>query len=266
WHEALRLKPDYAEAHMNLGMARLLLGNYEQGWPEYEWRWQCKPFRSRPLPQSLWDGSPLRGGTILLHAEQGLGDTLQFIRYAPLVKRHGGRVLVGCPEPLARLLNTCPGIDGLLLEGSPLPAVDVHAPLLSLPGILHTTLSTIPAEVPYLFANPELVEQWREELGSVRAFKVGIAWQGNLEHKGDRRRSMPLSYFGRLAEVDGVQLFSLQKGPGTEQLAAVADCFPVTDLGERVQDFMDTAAVVQNLDLIITADTALAHLAGALAV
>src|SRR5262249_47190496 len=161
----------------------------------------------------------------------------------------------GCPQSLARLLNTCSGMDRLVVDGSPLPAFDVQAPLLSLPGILRTTLATIPAEVPYLFANAELVEQWREELRSVGAFKVGIAWQGNPAHKGDRQRSIPLAYFSRLADVAGVQLYSLQKGPGTEQLAALAERVPVIDLGERVQDFMDTAAVVQNLDLIITADT-----------
>jgi Tfp pilus assembly protein PilF len=266
FHEAVRLKPDYAEAHMNLGMVSLLLGNFSAGWTEYEWRLQCKPHPGQALPQPLWDGAPLGGRTILLHADRGLGDTLQFIRYAPLVQQRGGNVVAACPRPLARLLRTCPGVGHLAVERSALPAFDVQAALGSLPGIFRTALTTIPAEVPYLFANGELVEQWNRELRSVQAFKVGIAWQGNPEHMDDRQRSISLSYFAPLASVEGVQLFSLQKGRGTEQLSALANRLPVTDLDERLHDFMDTAAVVKNLDLVITADTAVAHLAGALSV
>jgi Flp pilus assembly protein TadD len=265
YREAIRHKPDYAEAHYHIGMAFLLMGHYERGWPAYEWRVKCKHTALPSLPEPLWDGSPLDGKTILLHTEQGLGDTLQFIRFVPLVKARGGTIVVMCPESLGRLVRTCPGIDRLV-TGSELPPFDVHAPLLSLPGILGTTLATLPADVPYLFPDPALVERLRQQLASSAAFKVGIAWQGNPQHPNDRNRSLPLACFEPLSRVEGVQLVSLQKGPGTEQLGAVAGRFPVTDLGSGCDDFMDTAAIVKNLDFVISADTAIAHLAGALAV
>jgi len=216
--------------------------------------------------QPLWDGADLQERTILLYAEQGLGDTLQFIRYARLVKVRGATVLVSCQEPLARLLGTCAGIDRLGPFGAKMPPFDVQAPLLSLPRILGTTLATVPADIPYLFADEQLVAHWRRELSPVEAFKIGIGWQGNPKYRGDRQRSIPLAQFAPLARLDGVQLFSLQKGPGTEQLHQGAGGFPVTDLGSRAGDFMDAAAVIRSLDLIMTADTALAHLAGALGV
>ncbi len=272
YQEALRLKPDYAEAHYNLAMAWLLAGDFERGWPEYEWRWQSKGFPSskRSFPQPLWDGSSLAGRTILLHAEQGLGDTIQFIRYAPLVKRRGGTVILECQPALLRLLQSCAGVDRLLAKGSSLPHFDVYAPLLSLPGILGTTLSTIPAEVPYLFANANLVEHWRQELSRMRGFKIGIAWQGSLQYKADRQRSCRRAVFAPLARLEGVHLISLQKGTGAEQVADDANQFSVTDLGSDFDEvsgpFMDTAAVMQQLNLVVSVDTAVAHCAGALGV
>jgi len=266
--QALRLKPDYAEAHYNLGVLWLLLGNYEQGWPEYERRWQIFP--SSPRPQPPWDGSPLDGKTILLHAEQGRGDTLQFIRYAAVVKQRGGTVVAECHPALLGVLAGCAGVDHLLPRGGPLPACDVQAPLLSLPGLCGTTLTTIPAEVPYLVADPSRVKHWRNRLGAISGFKVGICWQGKPGHNNDRRRSVPLAQFAPLAEVPGVRLVSLQHGPGREQWAALAGHWPVVDLPghaeESSQGWVDTAALVCALDLVITVDTAVAHLAGALGV
>ncbi len=269
YQKALDLKPDYAEAHNNLGMAWLILGNFEQGWPEYEWRWQCE--QSLPsFSQPRWDGSFLPDDTILLHVEQGLGDTLQFIRFAPLVKERVGKVVVACQRALVRILARCPGIDLVITQGDPLPHFDVRAPLLSVPGILKTSLATLPATVPYLFADPDLVERWRQDLEQSPGFKIGIAWQGNPKYRADRFRSIPLEQFAPLARLEGVRLLSLQKGPGTEQLAALAGRFPVTDLGSKLDEasgpFMDTAAVLKCLDLVVTSDTALAHLAGALGV
>jgi tetratricopeptide (TPR) repeat protein len=266
YRRALQFRPGDAEAHKNLGIALLLLGDFERGWPEYEWRWKCKELSHLSFPKSPWDGSPLAGRTILLHAEQGLGDTLQFIRYAPLVMDRGGRVVVACQRPLIRLLASCPGIDQLIAKGEALPSFDIHAPLLSLPRIFSTTLSYIPAEVPYLRADDVLVEHWRRELGPIPSLKIGIAWQGRVEHPGDRHRSFRLAQFAPLSRLAGVRLFSLQKGPGTEQLREMADGFDVTDLGSRLDDFGDTAAVMKNLDLVITADSSPAHLAGALGV
>jgi Flp pilus assembly protein TadD len=265
---ALQLQPDFAAAHANRAQLWLLLGHYGRGWPEYEWRWKLPGVGLPPLPQARWDGSPLAGRTILLRAEQGLGDTLQFVRYAPLVQERGGLVLVECQPSLAALLERCPGIDGLAARGSPLPDFDVQIPLLSLPGIFQTTLATVPKTGPYVFADQQLVEHWRSELGTADGFKIGIAWKGNAKYPGDRQRSIPLHHFLTLAGIPGVHLFSLQKGPGREQLAELAEGRRITDLDSRLDEtsgaFMDTAAVMVNLDLIVTSDTATAHLAGAM--
>ncbi len=268
-HEpVLQRKPDSADAHMWRALARLLMGDWERGWQDYEWRWGCEEFGGLPYEKPQWDGSPLNGRTILLHAEQGLGDTLLFVRYARPVKQRGGRVILLCPKALFRLLAGCPGVDELVAHGSPAPPHDVHAPLLSLPGIFHTTPTSAPADIPYLFAYPALVEHWRRELAPHSGFKIGIAWQGNPLFKSDRLRSFPLAAFERLARVEGVQLFSLQKGHGSEQLREAG--FPVIDLASRMDEtsgpFMDTAAVMTNLDLVIAPDTSIAHLAGALGV
>jgi hypothetical protein len=205
-----------------------------------------------------------------LWCEQGLGDSIQFVRYAPLVKERDGAVVVECPGKLARLFRTCAGIDRLVAEGEPLPAFDVQAPLLSLPGLLGTTLATVLAAVPYLAADLALVERWRQELSGVGGFKVGICWQGNPRHPWDRHRSLPLEEFAPLAEVPGVRLVSLQQGAGAEQLRALAGRFPVVELPPALDgtagDFADAAAVLRCLDLVVSADTAAAHLAGTLGV
>jgi hypothetical protein len=270
YQRALSLKPDYAAAHNNLGIAWLLMGNFQQGWPEYEWRWKCTELKLPSYRQPLWDGSPLKGRTILLLSEQGLGDTLQFIRFAPLLTRSGGRVIVTCRRALARLLASCPGIASVVAEGDRLPEFDVYAPLMSLPRLLGTTLATVPAEVPYLTADPALVEFWQRELSAIDGFRIGIVWQGSPGYRRDRFRSIPLLQLAPLARLEGVQLVSLQKGPGIDQLHEVSRNFPVTDLGGRLDEtsgaFMDTAAVMMNLHLVIAADVAIAHLAGALGV
>jgi Flp pilus assembly protein TadD len=269
YRRALQLNPRNAEAHYNLGTALLLLGNLPEGWAEYEWRAHRPGAVRRTFPQPPWDGSPLAGRTILLHAEQGLGDTIQFIRFAPLVQERGGRVVVECQPALVPLLQGCRGVDQLVPRRAPLPAFDVHAPLLSVPRILGTALATIPAGCPYLFPNAQLVAQWREELSHCQGLKVGIAWQGDPKHSDDRNRSIPLLHFEPLTRIPGVHLFSLQKGPGQEQLPGLAQRIPMTDLASRLDEvtgpFLDTAAVMKSLDLVITCDSAIAHLAGALA-
>lgn len=268
YEQAVRLQPANAIAHKNLGMMRLLTGNFEQGWPEYDWRLKCKESNVPAFSQPLWDGSPLQGRTILLFAEQGLGDTLQFIRYAPLVKERGGNVVLACPESLFPILAGCTGIDRIVSRSS-LPEFDVYAPLLSLPRIFGTSAATIPADGPYLVADPDLVNRWQRTLNGLSGFKIGIAWQGSSLYEADRFRSFPLSHFAPLARMEGLRLISLQKGEGSEQLARLAGRIAVTDLGpmdEAAGAFMDTAAVMKNLDLVITSDSAVAHLAGALGV
>jgi tetratricopeptide (TPR) repeat protein len=266
--EALRHDPKLAEAHFNRAMVVLAMGRFEEGWQEYEWRWQCKHFVIQRPNRDPWDGSPLSGKTIILHSEQGMGDTLQFVRYAPLVKALGATVILACPQPLMPLLSRSPGIDQIIARDAPLPPCDAHCSLLSLPGRLHTTLETIPRQVPYLFADEQRVESWRRKLAGLSGFKIGIAWQGNAQHPFDRFRSMRLEEFAPLAQP-GVTLIRLQKGPGAEQLAHLGGRFTVTDLGpfdDTGGAFMDTAAIMKNLDLVITSDTATAHLAGGLGV
>jgi Tfp pilus assembly protein PilF len=270
YREALRLRPDFVEAHFSRALGLLQSGDYARGWPEYEWRWRRPRTPPRPFQQPRWDGGPLGGRTILLYCEQGLGDAIQFVRYAPLVKDRGGAVVLECPGALIPLLSTCPGIDRPVARGQPLPDFDVQVPLLSLPGLLGTTLQTVPAQVPYLFAEEKRVERWRRVLGPPPGLKVGIIWQGNPQHPADYVRSIPLAQFAPLAGVEGVRLVSLQKGPGVEQLRELAGRFPVTELSEELDAeggaFLDTAALMKSVDLVVTSDTAAAHLAGALGV
>ena len=266
YDQALERKPDHAEVHMNRALTWLGMGDFAKGWPEYEWRLKVSQYAIPSFRQPRWDGSPLDGRTILLHADHGLGDAIQFIRYAPLVRQRGGRVILQCCRPLARLLASSPGLDRVVVLGEDVPDTDVYAPLMSLPGIFGTTLETIPADVPYLFPDETLVERWSGELGSTDEIRVGIAWQGNPQHTRDRSRSFRLSQFEAVARRPGIRLLSLQKFDGSEQLGEVEGRFAVTDLGSRLDDMMDTAAVMKNLDLVIVVDSALAHLAGALGV
>jgi tetratricopeptide (TPR) repeat protein len=270
YSEALRLQPDFPEARLNRAHLRLLEGDYEHGWVDYESRWLMKdaePFRCH---QELWDGSLLVGRTILLHWEQGMGDTLQFVRFVPLVKDKGGRVILTCQPRLFDLLSRCKGFDQLIRHGDPLPEFDVHAPLATLPKLLGITVETIPADVPYLFAAPAQLEHWRRELPPGDTLKVGIAWQGNPRYGGDRHRSIPLVYFLPLARIPGVQMYSLQKSDGADQLQSLAPGTGILDLAARLDErggaFMDTAAALKNLDLVITCDTSIGHLAGGLGV
>ena len=273
FEEALRLSPEHVEAHRNRGLTWLLLGELERGLAENEWRLRRPDRPQLRFTQPRWDGSPLAGRTILLHPEQGIGDTIQFVRYAPLLQAQGGRVLLLCPPTLLPLLRACPGIDQLIphgADGTRTPPFDVHASLVSLPLLLGTTMQTIPAPVPYLRADAELVQRWGTLLRRVDGFKVGIGWQGNPDYVADRGRSFPLTCFAPLARLPHVQLVSLQKGPGVEQLAGNAVDFPILSFDRQADEaagaFMDTAAIVAHLDLVITSDTALAHLAGALGV
>ena len=265
YRRALELDPQLPDAHFSHATQLLRLGQLSEGFAEYEWRWKCRSFGQRPFSQPRWQGEPLEGRTILLFAEQGLGDTLQFVRYAADVKARGGTVIVECQPPLEKILASCPGIDRLVVAGAPLPAFDVYCPLMSLPGVLQLSENRL-WHGPYLAAEPARSQRWRDALAPVRGFRVGLCWQGNPEHLFDRQRSLPLAALAPLAAIEGVQLVSLQKGIGAGQIAACG--FPVHDLGAALDAdgaFLDTAAVLGQLDLVIAADTAIAHLAGALA-
>src|SRR2546427_9684856 len=266
FRQALALKPAYVHAHAGLGLALLRAGDLSHGFTEYEWRWKVKQFEQQCagliLPQPFWDGSELNGRTILLYAEQGFGTTIQFIRYAPLVARRGGRVIVACQPELVRLLASVAGIARVVSEREPLPDFDLHAPLLSLPRIIGTTLETIPAQCLYLIP-PESSSVKVEVTPDVK-LKVGIVWAGLPIHRNDRNRSCPLSYFLELAELPGVAVYSLQKQPMAAGLGEVTPGMPVRDLSDQIGDWADTAAAICQLDLVLTVDTGVAHLAGAL--
>jgi FkbM family methyltransferase len=270
YDRAIEIRPDYAAPHWNRSLIWLLKGDPARGWPEYEWRWGLNTFQRRHYPQPAWDGSSPEGKTIFLVAEQGLGDTLQFIRYAPLLAARGARVVAEVHRPLRRLIKSCPGVDKVIVQGETPPPFDTHTTLMSLPGLFNTTAENIPAQVPYLAADARLVEQWRDEIKALPGFKIGIAWKGSPQNGQDRERSLPLVMFEQLASVPDVTLVSLQKGVGSEQIAHVADRFAVVDFGPRLDEmsgpFMDTAAVMAHLDLVVVCDSALAHLAGAMGV
>ncbi len=267
--EAIRLKPDWAEAHYRRGVLHLAGGNFAQGWPDYNWRVRCKDYQGRQLKCPLWDGSALQGRSLLITTERRASDTLQFIRYVHRVAHHGARVFVEVPSHLAALLRTS-GYANTIPDDGPMSKFDLHIPLMNLPGLLGTTLETIPASVPYLAADARLLKSWRTFMRRFGGFKVGIVWQDVEQGVADRRRAVPLRQFAPLAAIEGVQLISLQKNATNDTLAGAPARFNVFDLGSSLdrQDgcLMDTAAVMCNLDLVITTDTAAAHLAGGLGV
>jgi len=269
YRRAIAVKPDYAEAHWNLSLALLAQGEFKEGFAEHEWRWQCKDLpRRRNFPRPQWDGSPLDGRTILLHSEQGLGDTIQFIRYVPLVAAHAAKVIVGSVPELHRLLQGMPGISHLLAAGETIPPFDLHCPLMSLPGVLGTTVETIPRKVPYLQADAQRIAWWHSELAADRnRFKVGLAWAGNPTHTNDRNRSISLAALTPLAQGrggQGTRFYSLQKGEAARQAQVAPLGRNLIDRTQELKDFADTAALIANLDLVICVDTAVAHLAGAM--
>jgi tetratricopeptide (TPR) repeat protein len=267
YQKALQLNPDYATAHWNLSLAFLLTGNFREGWKEYEWRWETQYLISsrRQFRQPLWDGSDIKGRTILLHAEQGFGDTIQFIRYAPLVAERGAQVIVECQKELASLLQSVEGIAKVVVRGEELPEFDVQCPLLSLPLAIDTTLETIPAIVPYMAADAGLTKTWKAKISQDNSkMKIGFAWAGNPGFKQNRYRNMPLELFLPLTQIPDVAFYSLQKGGEAEEAKNPPGGMRLFDYTEDILDFSDTASFIKNLDLIISVDTAIAHLAGAL--
>lgn len=270
YERALACDPQFADAHFNRACAWLRQGDYERGWAEYEWRFKCKVFAAPPLSGTTWDGSPQPDRTLLVYCEQGLGDTLQCVRYLPLVRERVGRVILACQPALVPLLRTSGLCEHVAALGSAVPPFDLHAALLSLPYLFRTTLQNLPAPRRYLQADAALAAQWRERLTAEPALRVGLCWQGNKAQEFDRLRSFALRELTPVAAVPGVRLISLQKGEGSEQLASVLGRWNILDPGPDFDTtsgpFMDTAAVIEQLNLVISCDTAVAHLAGALGV
>ena len=266
YDRALELKPQTQEVRFNRALAHLTLGDYARGWPDYEARWHTEQFHGgeRTYPMPKWDGTSLRGKTIFLHTEQGIGDTLQFIRFAAPLAEQGATVMIHPTPDLVPVLKSVPGIARVIDAPRAEVTFDCHCPLLSVPYMLQTRLESIPATVPYMAAPPEAVARWSEKLSATRGFKIGIVWQGNPKFPGDRWRSVPLKFFAPIAAVPGVEICSLQKGEPRKQ---IAECgFAVRDLGAETQsDLGDVAGLMINLDLIISTCTSMVHLAGALA-
>jgi tetratricopeptide (TPR) repeat protein len=261
FRRAIELAPGYGGAHLNLAMFHLLLGDFEAGWREHEWRWAANNI-PRPFAQPQWDGPDLQGQSIVLYGEQGLGDIIQFVRYVPLVAARGGRVTLISPMPLVGLLGHLPGLDQLIRLDEPRPRFDQQCPLMSLPLIFWHEAKSLAGSAPYLKADAARTEFWAELLAREKRLKIGLAWAGSPKHKNDRRRSIPLSDFAPLAKLNGVVFYSLQKGPAV--LQSPPPGLPWVDETARLTDMSDTAALIQNLDLVICVDTAVAHLAGAM--
>ncbi|CAK0755233.1 protein O-GlcNAc transferase [Azospirillaceae bacterium] len=265
---ARQIDPDSADAEWNESVILLVLGDYARGWSAYESRWRKRDTPLRAFSQPQWQGEPLNGKTILLHAEQGLGDTLQFIRFAPLVAEQGGRVIVECQSELVRLLRSVPGVSLVVAHGRSLPPFDLHSPLLSLPRVFKTTLKTIPDKTPYLTAP---TSSSSNQLAKDGRRRVGLVWagKGNRQHFEDRlidrRRSLSFAQLAPLVDVPNVCFVSLQcDEPASERDALLPLGMTLIDSMQDVKDFADTASIVAQLDLVIGVDTAVIHLAGAL--
>jgi len=269
YKQAIRLKPDYGEAHWNMSLTHLLNGNFIEGWKGYKWRRNIDlkilighHYTDKPR----WDGTPFEGKRLLVHYEQGLGDNIQFVRYLPMIKARGGTVIFETLKPLIALLQDFPGADQIVEnhpDGKPSVDFDVYTSLLDMPSIFGTTLETIPAEIPYIHAEPVKVKYWRNKLAGPY-FKVGIVWAGSPTHGNDRYRSCKLKCFAPLTKIDAVCLYGLQKGKAAAQMDEMAGILSIVNISKEFDDLTDTAAAIENLDLVISVDTSVLHLAGAM--
>jgi len=271
YRACLALAPDFANAHVNLSYALLLDGQFTEGWREHEWRWRGKHLSAgvRGFSAPLWAGEPIGDRVLLLHAEQGLGDTLQFCRYVPALAA-SALVVLEAQAPLTRLLSSLPGDARIIARGEPLPAFDLQCPLMSLPWALGTTLDTVPATIPYLTADPVSASRWHQRLASLPGLRVGLAWAGGQRLKWpelaavDARRSIALETLTPLAGTPGVSFVSLQKGDPASQALSAPPELKLHDFTDELEDFANTAALVDGLDLVISVDTSVVHLAGAM--
>ena len=266
--QALSIDPDHGSTLFNRAVLYLLTGDFERGWKEYEWRWTKSAKRIFRYGK-IWEGEPLSGKRIFIYGEQGLGDFIQFVRYLPQLQNMGARVILECGKALGRLMISFKGYDRMEIKADDKEpqienSFDYHLPIMSLPRMFNSTLDTIPAKVPYLFADTDLKRIWQSRIENKDALGVGVVWAGNPSHKGDRRRSVSLSQFSPLKELNGVHLYSLQKEAHELWTDQNPDNFFTRNFGPQLSDFADTAAIISNLDLVISVDTSVAHLAGAL--
>jgi len=265
FRRALEIEPDYSDAKGKLSILLLLQGDFERGLRMYEARREVLQTR-RNFSEPMWNGQIVNGRRILIHTEQGFGDLIQFIRYAAIIAERGAEVVIECPRPLVELFRSANGVREVVVAGAPLPQFDLHVPMVSQPMVFETTLDSIPGAVPYLFADSARREAWAKRLYVNHArLRVGLAWAGNPLNPQSRMRNIPLKMLLPLLGVRGADFFSLQVGPGMEEIRMLPDPSLIIDHTKFIKDFADTAALMDELDLIISVDTAVAHLAGALA-
>lgn len=266
YDRAIQINASYVDANYNKALLLLLLGQYEKGWPLYEWRWKTEQFKYdfRAFKQPLWLGDQaLTGKTILLHAEQGFGDLIQIVRYLPMVTALGAKVVLEAPATLMTLLRTLKAEFTLLAKGDGFPSFDLHCPIMSLPLAFRSTVDTIPAAIPYLSAEPDKQLQVQKRRGERVRPRVGLAWSGNPKHLNDRNRSMPLNALKPLLDLD-FEYHSLHQQLTQEDELLLDEWGRIQFHGAELMDYSDTAALIAELDLVITVDTSVAHLAGAL--
>ncbi|MFC1842109.1 tetratricopeptide repeat protein [Candidatus Dependentiae bacterium] len=269
--QALETDPSFDTARLGIAKAYLATGQLKKGWNYFEYRFQNNKISHKKFDHHTLVPADLTNKTVLLKYEWGLGDMMQFIRYAKLIKSYGATILVSIQKPLQKLFSLCPYIDKIVNVGDRVPKIDYKIPILSLPLLFNTTLETIPANIPYLYADEKLISLWRNKLSHNKNFKVGICWHAKpifLENNYLTRRTVPLKDFEPLANIKNTTLYSLQKIYGLEELDNLPDNFNIATFGPDFDEtngrFMDTAALIENLDLVITADTSIVHIAGAL--
>jgi len=264
FNAAIAIDPQCAEAHHRASLIRLRSGDFKNGWRDYEWRWrtQWAP-QVRRVNAPLWRGEPIAGKTILLLAEQGYGDTIQFVRYVPMVAARGARVILDVPPPLQEIALGMDGVAAVLRTDAPAPRVDYQCPFMTLPLAFATELATIPANVPYIRPSPELVAEWRDRLPQTGRPRIGLCWAGSSAHLNDHNRSIALSRFAEILSLPDLRFISVQREADVEA-QAILQRHGVVELGQDFESFSDTAAVLAELDVLISVDTAVAHLAGAL--
>ncbi|MBF0418681.1 MAG: glycosyltransferase family protein [Magnetococcales bacterium] len=264
FEHALKLAPNLAEAHLALGMALLLIGNFTEGWRHHEWRWRRNGIVGHGRQEPLWDGKALHGNAVLLHCEQGMGDSIQFVRFARHVKERGGTVVLRCPKPLERLFTGVSGVDRLVTREDQIPPCTCQAPLMSLPHILGTTLETIPTTIPYLFPTPPSWPIHQNILARSQPLRVGLVWRGSAGFQDDQKRSMDPLFLQPLLSLTGIWWIGLQVAARPGDLDVFSPCDHFIDASPWLTDFAETAAIINTLDLVIAVDTAVLHLAGAL--
>jgi tetratricopeptide (TPR) repeat protein len=260
FRSVIDLEPDNVIAHVALSSLLLTQGRFREGWNELEWRLRMNP---RNIPQTLWQGEDLSNRTLLIWAEQGFGDSIHFSRYVNIVRPRGGRIIVEVEKPLFKLFQASFERESVFSTEQERPHFDFHVPIVSLPRLMGTDLNTIPADIPYLQADRLLAQIWKKRLEPFGGAKIGIAWAGDPLHQRDFARSVPFAVFRRALPVSGIDLFSLQVGSHAQDTRAAED-LKIEGISDQFADYADTAAAILNLDLCITVDTSVAHLAGAL--